>query len=233
VVERKGEGTEIETAPGTTREDALRLLQEVLASNVELLKMGIPAREIRALVQAADSNFKETEFGFSEFAELLNLAGDKGLVRIEADPHHGFRYYPGAELPHAVAAALARTAAAEVKEATPAPTPAPLAEASRGRGRRRRRKRSDVPAAAVSQSGEADDPEAPLAAEASEGAESGEPDEVDDPHEETDPDAGNELDDVNGNVLSDQPAARRPSRRRRAPRRAPAKAAPEPPGTAE
>jgi uncharacterized protein (TIGR00288 family) len=217
VVERKSEGSEIETPPGATREDALRLLQEVLAANVELLKMGIPAREIRALVQAADASFKETDFGFSEFPELLNLAGDKGLVRIEADPHHGFRYYPGAELPHAIfPAAAPRAATPEVKEAGPAATAAPAGEGSRGRGRRRRRKRTDVPAVASRQSAETDDPEAPLAAEASEAADQGEPDEA------------NEPDEVNGNVLSDRPAAGRPSRRRRTPRRAPAKTAPSP-----
>jgi uncharacterized protein (TIGR00288 family) len=225
VVERKGADAETEPSPGASRWDAIKLLQEVLAANVELLEMGIPAREIRALVQAADANFKETDFGFSEFPELLNLAGDKGLVRIEADPHHGFRYYPGAELPHPVqGGSEARTETPEAQETKTAETASPAAETSRGRGRRRRsRKRTDGPAVVASRVAEADDPEAPLVAEASEAARGSAG--LD---EESDPDAANEPDDVNGNVASDRPAARRPSRRRRTPRRAPVKAAPIP-----
>ena len=66
--------------------------------NIDLLNMGIPAKVIQALVQAADTAFKETDFGFSEFAELLNFAVDKGLVGVGADPEHGLRYFPGEEL---------------------------------------------------------------------------------------------------------------------------------------
>ena len=44
------------------------------------------------------ANFNETEYGFSEFAELLNLAQDKGLVRAEAGIDHHLRFYQGDEL---------------------------------------------------------------------------------------------------------------------------------------
>ena len=98
VVERKEASKEAETDREHAPEDALPLLQEVLTGNIDLLNMGIPAKEIQALVQAADTAFKETEFGFSEFAELLNFAVDKGLVGVGADPEHGLRYYPGEEL---------------------------------------------------------------------------------------------------------------------------------------
>ena len=63
-----------------------------------MLEMGIPEREIHALVRAADTSFDETAYGFSEFAELLNLAQDKGLVRAEADSDHHLRFYQGDEL---------------------------------------------------------------------------------------------------------------------------------------
>ena len=98
VVERKEAAKGAETEGERAPEDALPLLQEVLTSNIDLLNMGIPAKEIQALVQAADPAFKETDFGFSEFAELLNFAVDKGLVGVGADPEHGLRYYPGEEL---------------------------------------------------------------------------------------------------------------------------------------
>jgi hypothetical protein len=149
VVERRGEGPELEAAVGASREDAMKVLRDVLSVNGELLAMGIPAREIRALVQAADSTFKETDYGFSEFAEILNLAGDKGIVRIEADAHHGFRYYPGPEMPHPARsasavpmvesrAAIARPAVAEARPELQA-----LGNGGRGKGRRRRRRRPE------------------------------------------------------------------------------------------
>jgi hypothetical protein len=127
----------------------MKVLRDVLSVNGELLAMGIPAREIRALVQAADSTFKETDYGFSEFAEILNLAGDKGIVRIEADAHHGFRYYPGPEMPHPARsasavpmvesrAAIARPAVAEARPELQA-----LGNGGRGKGRRRRRRRPE------------------------------------------------------------------------------------------
>jgi len=152
VVERKGEEAEPEGSVAASRVDALKLLRDVLSVNGELLAMGIPAREIRALVQAADTTFKETDYGFSDFAELLNLAGDKGVVRIEADQHHGFRYYPGAEMPHPARASatpvIEARAAGERPVAAAAKVDAeaqPPANGNRGKSRRRRRRRSDSP----------------------------------------------------------------------------------------
>ena len=80
------------------QEDAIRMLAEVLETNLDILAMGIPAREVEAVVTAADPEFKETDYGFSEFAEVLTYAHDKRLVRVEADLEHGLRYYPGDEL---------------------------------------------------------------------------------------------------------------------------------------
>ena len=167
VVERKAESADLADGGRASREDATRLLSEVLATNVELLRMGIPAREIRALVQAADPAFKETDYGFSEFAELLNLAGDKGLVRIEADLHHGFRYYPGGELPTAEEIAASAKASEEARADADKPkavAPATAQEAANGRrsrGRRRRKKaplsgtgRDEAPAEAARDGGE-------------------------------------------------------------------------------
>ncbi len=149
VVERRGEAAELENSVGASRDDAMKLLQDVLSVNGELLAMGIPAREIRALVQAADPSFRETDYGFSEFAELLNLAGDKGVVRIEADSHHGFRYYPGAEMPHPSRAGLP-VQAVETRAMSERPAGAearaelhPPGNGGRGKSRRRRRRRPE------------------------------------------------------------------------------------------
>ena len=98
VIDRKSQAEELEEETAMGPEDALPVLQKVLKANVNLLEMGIPEREIHALVKAADTNFNETEYGFSEFAELLNLAQDKGLVRAEAGIDHHLRFYQGDEL---------------------------------------------------------------------------------------------------------------------------------------
>jgi len=98
VIDRKSQTEELEEETAMGPEDALPVLQKVLKANINLLEMGIPEREIHALVKAADTNFNETEYGFSEFAELLNLAQDKGLVRAEAGMDHHLRFYQGDEL---------------------------------------------------------------------------------------------------------------------------------------
>ncbi len=99
MVERRVNEERAARASGTRdQEDAIRMLAEVLETNLDILAMGIPAREVEAVVTAADPDFKETDYGFSEFAEVLNYAHDKRLVRVEADLEHGLRYYPGDEL---------------------------------------------------------------------------------------------------------------------------------------
>ena len=98
VVERKSEAEDLEVESATEPEDAIVLLGEVLQANLELLEMGIPAREVKALVQAVEPDFNETDYGFSEFAELLNFAQDKGVVRGETDSSANLRFYAGDEL---------------------------------------------------------------------------------------------------------------------------------------
>jgi uncharacterized protein (TIGR00288 family) len=98
VIDRKSKTEDLPEETSLDPEDALPVLQKVLEGNANLLEMGIPEREIRALVRAADTGFNETDYGFSEFSELLNLAQDKGLVRAEADSDHHLRFYRGDEL---------------------------------------------------------------------------------------------------------------------------------------
>ena len=97
VVERKSEDVEDSSA---SPDDAISVLSEVLEANLNLLEMGVPARELGALVKAVDPDFNETDYGFHEFAELLNFAQDKGLVRAETSSEHGMLFYAGDDLVH-------------------------------------------------------------------------------------------------------------------------------------
>jgi hypothetical protein len=146
VVERKEQAEEVAAESAHSPEDAIPHLTDVLKQNIDLLAMGIPEKEIRALMNAAHRDFDPTRFGFQEFSELLNLAADKGLVRIEADAtRRGLRYYPGDELPHAKhgAAAPASTAKpAETKLAEPSADEKDAAASQDSGTRTRRRKRS-------------------------------------------------------------------------------------------
>jgi uncharacterized protein (TIGR00288 family) len=143
VVDRRGEPAVIQAeAAAVSGDDALPFLQQVLQDNVDLLRMGIPGREIRALATAADPDFKETEYGFQEFTELLNFAADKGLIRIESDPNRGLRFYPGPDLQRVLEAS--KRPPREVRAAEPQQQPRVPEGAegggSRSRGRRRRRR---------------------------------------------------------------------------------------------
>ncbi len=157
MVERAGDGEEAGNGGTRDQEDAIRMLGEVLETNVDILGMGIPAREVEAVVHAVDPDFKETDYGFSEFAELLNYARDKGIVRVEADLEHGLRYYPGDELLNRSRPKSGRDEAAGPDEFTDSrdeddaepealddePRPKPAARpSSRSRGRRGSRGRS-------------------------------------------------------------------------------------------
>jgi hypothetical protein len=155
VVERlKSEAGEPAPPPVSSaeREEALPALQETLIAYVDLLEMGIPEREVEALMRASDPEFDEEDYGFQEFGELLNLACDKRLVRVEADANETLRYYPGPDLNDPIAP-IGPPAA---KKAPPAPPraarmaasgPPPAGDRDRDRdreeggGRRRRRRR--------------------------------------------------------------------------------------------
>jgi uncharacterized protein (TIGR00288 family) len=144
VVDRRGEQAEHGSDAGAVSgDDALPFLQEVLQDNVDLLRMGIPGREIRALATAADPDFKETEYGFQEFTELLNFAADKGLLRVESDPNRGLRFYAGADLQQVLEKSKRPPKPRDSRPAGPPPQ-ARGGEtgdsASRLRGRRRRRR---------------------------------------------------------------------------------------------
>ncbi len=146
VVERTGsdeaEEKKVEEPTGPEREDALPVLQDVLADNEHLLEMGIPEKEIEVLMRAAEPDFNEAEFGFQEFGELINLACDKGLLRAEADRNEILRYYPGPDLNEPIEPAPPKqteSPAADSSDSGAENAEEPEADPSRRRRRRRRR----------------------------------------------------------------------------------------------
>lgn len=143
VVERTGsDETEkkAEEPSGPEREDALPVLQDVLADNEHLLEMGIPEKEVEVLMRAAEPDFKESEFGFHEFGELINLACDKGLLRAEADRNEILRYYPGPDLHDPIEASAKPAVSAESSESDEAASESSVDGDSPQKRRRRRRR---------------------------------------------------------------------------------------------
>lgn len=145
VVERCGaseEETEEATVSAAEREEALPLLQETLIAYVDLLEMGIPEREVEALMRASDPEFDEEDYGFQEFGELLNLACDKGLLRVVADSNEMLRYFPGPDLndPIAPIGPPARKAP-PAQRASRMAAQSPDGDSGEGGGRRRGRRR--------------------------------------------------------------------------------------------
>ena len=61
------------------------------------LDNGAAADELFDYVKQERPDFEPRTYGFQEFAELLNFAQDKGLVRIQPDEEHGLSVFLGAE----------------------------------------------------------------------------------------------------------------------------------------
>jgi hypothetical protein len=104
-----------------------RLLQ-LLAPHIELLQMGIPAREVEALIRTDEPRFSAKKLGFEDFTALLDFAEAEELLRSIPDDRNVLRFKPGDSL----------TVAAE--EETPAAEDAPAVETGSAPRRRRRRR---------------------------------------------------------------------------------------------
>ena len=160
VVERKSEDVEDSSA---SPDDAISVLSEVLEANLNLLEIGVPARELGALVKAVDPDFNETDYGFHEFAELLNFAQDKGLVRAETSSEHGMLFYASDDLIHRISTgmipAAAESEAASVAAGAKSGTRRPAKRAAKGRSRTRARRRPLTRKAAQADEAEPSTPE--------------------------------------------------------------------------
>jgi uncharacterized protein (TIGR00288 family) len=84
-------------APATDPADALPALRDVLETHRIEMDSGVLADDLASWVREVNPQFDPTRFGFQEFAELLNFAQDKLLVRIEPDEEKGLLVHLGAE----------------------------------------------------------------------------------------------------------------------------------------
>jgi uncharacterized protein (TIGR00288 family) len=117
-IERKTTAAPEQAAPRP--EEALPLLRDVLETHRLELENGCVADQLEAWVHAEHADFTTASYGFQEFAELLNFAQDKLLVRVEPAEEQGLLVYLGAEFyPPAPPEPDAEAAAAEMEEPQP------------------------------------------------------------------------------------------------------------------
>jgi hypothetical protein len=78
-------------------DEALPMLRDVLETHRLEIEDGCLAEELSVWVQDEVPHFDSKRYGFQEFAEFLNYAQDKLLVRVEPDKEKGLLVYLGAE----------------------------------------------------------------------------------------------------------------------------------------
>ena len=83
--------------PGAKPEEAIPLLRDVLEIHRMEVDSGATADEVLEWVKEERADFEPSTYGFQEFAELLNFAQDKGLVRNQTDEERGLIVYLGTE----------------------------------------------------------------------------------------------------------------------------------------
>ncbi len=100
--------------PALKPEEALPLLRDVLETHRIELDAGALADDLAGWVREENPEFDCKRYGFQEFAELLNFAQDKLVVRIVPDEEKGLLVYLGAEFyPPALTEGEAAAAPAE------------------------------------------------------------------------------------------------------------------------
>jgi len=95
-IERKATA-EAAQASAPKPDEALPVLRDVLETHRLEMESGSVAEQLEAWVQEAHPDFSITSYGLQEFAELLNFAQDKRLVRVEPQEEKGLLVYLGAE----------------------------------------------------------------------------------------------------------------------------------------
>jgi uncharacterized protein (TIGR00288 family) len=83
--------------PAPRPEEALPRLRDVLETHRLDMEAGCLADQLGEWVEQEHPGFQVSTYGFQEFAELLNFAQDKLLVRVEPDEEKGLLVYLGAE----------------------------------------------------------------------------------------------------------------------------------------
>ncbi len=83
--------------PAPKPEEVLPALRDVLETHRIEMEEGCLADQLEAWVQEERPEFSPVTYGFQEFAEALNYAQDKLLVRVVPDEEKGLLVYLGAE----------------------------------------------------------------------------------------------------------------------------------------
>jgi len=78
-------------------EEALPPLRDVLETHRMDVENGCNAEDLASWVSDEMPEFDWNAYGFQEFAELLNFAQDKGVVRVEPSEEEGLLVYLGTE----------------------------------------------------------------------------------------------------------------------------------------
>jgi uncharacterized protein (TIGR00288 family) len=79
-------------------DEALPLLRDVLEIHrLEFEDAPQTSEQLLAWMMEEDQGFNHTDFGYQEFAEFLNFAQDKTVVRLVPDPDQGLLVHLGAE----------------------------------------------------------------------------------------------------------------------------------------
>jgi uncharacterized protein (TIGR00288 family) len=148
VIERKSSSKPVE-APKP--EEALPALRDVLENHRIEMEDGVLAEDLEGWMRSEVADFDPKKYGYQEFAEFLNFAQDKTVVRIEADEEKGLTVFLGAEFyPPAAPPETEKPVAHEYDEVQPivagqpsmvAPTP-PVEEPKPMKKPRTPRKRS-------------------------------------------------------------------------------------------
>ena len=95
VIERKTEAKP--ETPAQNPEEALPLLRDVLETHRMELDAGCLAEDLENWVRTERPEFEPQKYGFQEFAEFLNYAQDKLVVRVQPDEERGLMVFLGAE----------------------------------------------------------------------------------------------------------------------------------------
>jgi uncharacterized protein (TIGR00288 family) len=94
-IERKG--TPVQETAKAKPEELLPMLRDVLETHRLELEEGALAEDLAGWVRGVNPNLETKNYGFQEFAEFLNFAQDKLVVRIEPDEEKGLMVFLGAE----------------------------------------------------------------------------------------------------------------------------------------
>ncbi len=78
-------------------EESLPALRDVLENHRLELEDGVAADDLQAWVKEEQPNYDWKTYGFQEFAELLNFAQDKSVVRVEPSEEKGLQVFLGPE----------------------------------------------------------------------------------------------------------------------------------------